>query len=451
MPPPRTKRPRQVLNFSSLSPPSSLHQKKVIGNREVQVFVFVIVSMAAFPLLFLHRYITSPSSFSKHQHQKNETRIQNSLNEYYKQRQEHRQNHNDWKPKEAPFSRNHDDNQNVNDVSQFSQGTASDKVLTAYLEPVDTMPSPDSKVFPLPIRQTSAERLKKVVFPPSVSDKDQTVCSRLMQDFPIDDFPLEDPYLPWIHDYFPSEDNTQIQFVAQNKRRCATGEGNEKILQFWEPQVALFQSIPVRVQRAGGGEQADDPMTFSAEDDFFLSSDLESATHKATRFQCHFHTNDGASLITLSEYNFDYEFINWRKGRRTMIHPQGKDLASYWLSQLLFKCPVPVELQHLLTDDAGNLEPKMYLDLVPIRTLPRSKEVLFTTNTTGPVDSSLLSRHPMLDLKKTFGEDHRLPKVQDAGRVCPIESVLVRSSFDLILFFFSRHTLSICRYCTDLR
>src|SRR5210317_1289166 len=182
MPLPRTNRPRRNWSFSSLSKSSSPLQigphnnhakkKKVIGSREVQMFVFVILSMAAFPLLFLHRYLQSPSSITKHRHQKNETQIQNSLNQYYKQRQQHRQDH--WQHKGPPLvsASHHNENQNINQMVEDSEGRYGEqiKVLTAYLETVDTVDTPDdSPVYPLPIRPTSAARLKKVVFP-SVGD-----------------------------------------------------------------------------------------------------------------------------------------------------------------------------------------------------------------------------------------------------------------------------------------
>ncbi|CAJ1947697.1 unnamed protein product [Cylindrotheca closterium] len=454
MPLPRQKRPRQTVSWSSLSSSSLpnnplLYQKKkkVIKNREVQAFIFVIFSLAVFPLLFLHQSLLPSDSKHHHNHSnKNETKIQNSLNDYYKQRQEHRdEQHHDWKPKPAPSTiGSHNEN--------------NDKVLMAYLEPVDTITmlsasgdggGDDSSDKPRFIRQTSAKRLTTVVFPrPKASDngspkKDPSdVCSSLMQDFPIDEFPMEDPYLPWIHDYFPSANGKHIQFVAQNRRRCQTGKGKEQVMKFWEPQVALFQSIPVTVVIKGNGDGStnnnnnkNDPPTYTQDDQFFLSSNMESATHKATRFQCHFHTTANgataaaaaatASVITFSEHNFDYEFVNWRKGRKTMLNRQqaGKDLGSYWLSQLLFRCPVPSELQPLLAD--GNSEPRVYLDLIPIRTPVRTRELLLTTNSTGP--GNVLNRIPMLDLKKAFGDKHLLPRIQDAGRwanlpLCPRET-----------------------------
>jgi hypothetical protein len=42
----------------------------------------------------------------------------------------------------------------------------------------------------------------------------------LPEQWPVDEYPDADPFLPWIHDVFPTDDGKLIQFVAQNKRRC---------------------------------------------------------------------------------------------------------------------------------------------------------------------------------------------------------------------------------------
>jgi hypothetical protein len=86
-----------------------------------------------------------------------------------------------------------------------------------------------------------------------------------------------DPYLPWIHDVFPSAfismmgdttttttDSTTnhyhavqyIEFIAQNKRRCNTDAYREKDtekderfigdLENLKPQVAIMQPVPIK-------------------------------------------------------------------------------------------------------------------------------------------------------------------------------------------------------------
>ena len=56
-----------------------------------------------------------------------------------------------------------------------------------------------------------------------------------------------DPFLPWIHDMFPSRGGETIHFVAQNKRRCNSGKMHWADINNLEPQVAIMQ--PVSVER----------------------------------------------------------------------------------------------------------------------------------------------------------------------------------------------------------
>ena len=53
-----------------------------------------------------------------------------------------------------------------------------------------------------------------------------------------------DPYLPWIHDVFPSKDGARIEFVVSNKRRCNTDPGVFRSdLKNLEPQIALASNV----------------------------------------------------------------------------------------------------------------------------------------------------------------------------------------------------------------
>jgi hypothetical protein len=240
-----------------------------------------------------------------------------------------------------------------------------------------------------------------------------------MQDFPVDEYPTEDPYLPWIHDYFVSNNNKSIQFVAQNRRRCGNDDALAEFLERWDPQISLFQSIPIVVEPNGI---------------YRLATSREEATHPATRFQCHFHShsNDHNQLLhssattTFSEYPFDYEYVTWRKTKRPMVDPKGgKDMSSFWLSQLLFSCPIPESFQELLTDTDDGLRstsdaPPFHLDLIPIRTPPRNK-VFLSEHQVGQMELSSLDS---FDAKSVFGTGHFLPKIEDAGRwanlpICP--------------------------------
>lgn len=347
-----------------------MSKKRKLKSYDLRIFLLIIAGMACFPVLYLQRRVFAAYPPGSRSEYKNSTAIHNSLESFYALKQHRLQN----------LKRN----QQTKNVL---------KLLTAYLEPTASL---DTGVSPLPMRKIRSSELKKVKFQ-TTHDR----CSRLMEEFPVDDFPLEDPFLPWIHDYFPSADSKYIQFVAQNRRRCDTGEDHEDTMKFWEPQIALFQPIPVIAEENGS---------------FRLSPNLGVATHKETRFQCHFHSiDDTLSATTLSEFSFNYEYVNWRKGRKPMLNRSGKDTGLYWLSQLIFKCPIPPDFQKMLLTDSLGDKPSMYLDLVPIRTPARVNQVLLTANHTGI--AQLPPPAAIFDPTKSFGDKHYLPRREDAGRV----------------------------------
>lgn len=275
------------------------------------------------------------------------------------------------------------------------------RTTSAILEPPTTITyTPRGAKEPYFSRNVSASVIESVEFP-------NVDCSSVIPDLPIDNFPTKDPFLPWLHDFFVSEDYQYIRFVAQNKRRCDTGKDNIDVMAFWEPQVTLFQPIPV-VQEG---------------DRFRLAASMEEATHPATRFQCVFsHDDENKSLVTLSEFGFDYEYVTWRKLGRPMIDRRGgKDTAMFWLSTLLFSCPIPLQWQHYLWH--SHPSSPLYLDLVPIRTPIRADEVLLTANHTGP-DEFAKFQSRLFQLENTFGRDSYLPDTPNAGRwknlpICP--------------------------------
>jgi hypothetical protein len=261
-------------------------------------------------------------------------------------------------------------------------------VLTAFLEPTDTL---QSDLRPLPSRKTSASLLTKVVYPQVSS------CSLLTESWPIDDFPSDDPFLPWIHSVFPSQDGTSVKVVAQNKRRCHVGDNEKQEMKHWEPQIALLQPIPV-----------------TQIDGHYRITSPEKAMWKETRFLCRFHTAT-QEFTTLSEFPFNYEYVTWRKNEKTMFEMVGKDVKQFWLSQLLFSCPIPNELQILVktgehvTNDQSNL----WMDLVPIRTPARYGEPLFTSDHVG---KDLIKNMKIFNTTREWAEGHVLPSVQDSGR-----------------------------------
>ncbi|GKY99556.1 hypothetical protein MPSEU_000909900 [Mayamaea pseudoterrestris] len=268
------------------------------------------------------------------------------------------------------------------------------KILTIYAESPSTL---DIKTLPLPPRNTTAESLTKYTYPKVRN------CNSLEQ-FPVDDFPNDDPFLPWIHDYFVNEQRTHVTIVAQNKRRCQTGRGNEQAMEHWEPQMALFQPVPVRVETLENSNGRGTHLRYS------LSS-LENATHSETRFLCHFH-NKQLNETTLSVFAFNYEFVSWRKHRGLMFETSGGkgDTSKLETSQLVFYCPIPDFLKK--QQQTSPLESvDFYLDIVPIRT-PARRQFLLTPDHVGPKEWSKLTP---FDVSANYG-NHVLPEIADSGR-----------------------------------
>jgi Glycosyltransferase family 92 len=256
-------------------------------------------------------------------------------------------------------------------------------------------------------------------------------CSRVVPLLPVDadEFPTTDPYLPWIHDYFVSHDGAHVSFVAQNRRRCQTGQGMEPEMKHWEPQVALFQPVPVR-QVATTNRTA------------YALTSPERATYPETRFMCSFEDHQGNSAVTFSTYPFNYEYIAWRKGKAMFVR-RGKDVEFFEFSTLMFRCPIPPSFRYLLNPPSAGSNPtdaksashrsseqtpRLWLDVVPIRTKARYSAAdgfLLTEDHVGPLEFTTLRR---FDAANVFGTNSSssklLPEVQDAGRwanlaICP--------------------------------
>ena len=81
-------------------------------------------------------------------------------------------------------------------------------IVTVFMEPLGTL---DSITKPMPPRKTNAEHLTFIEFPQVKQ------CSSMWNYFPIDEYPTSDPYLPWIHDYFLSDDGSMIKFVRHGR------------------------------------------------------------------------------------------------------------------------------------------------------------------------------------------------------------------------------------------
>eukprot|EP00547_Thalassionema_nitzschioides_P015074 CAMPEP_0194240100 /NCGR_PEP_ID=MMETSP0158-20130606/6376_1 /TAXON_ID=33649 /ORGANISM="Thalassionema nitzschioides, Strain L26-B" /LENGTH=889 /DNA_ID=CAMNT_0038974739 /DNA_START=67 /DNA_END=2736 /DNA_ORIENTATION=+ len=210
--------------------------------------------------------------------------------------------------------------------------------------------------------------------------------------------PVEaDPFLPWIHDIFPSHDGSVIEFIAHNRRRCRTGRVHLPDILRLEPQVSLLQHVSVQrlsekeaVQLAPElWKNSTSGSSTSTEDIRYRLAPMEESDvdGQFTRFICRFYGTQFSSsdqqkqqpqsvLIqeVLSVYPYNYEYVSYRKGKPTMLSPKGKDNQYFWTSVLRFQCPVPKRLQHLVRSGRSVLSdgtPTLHVDVVPIRTPPR--------------------------------------------------------------------------------
>ncbi|KAL7576371.1 hypothetical protein ACA910_018181 [Epithemia clementina (nom. ined.)] len=344
-----------------------------------------------------------------------------------------------------------------------SLGVETDNVLTIFTQEGSDNHIDDSEA------GTEKSTLRSIAFPyafeniASKTNGRENTCQSYYPSLflPINDFPYEDPYLPWIHDYwYVGRENSdwegggKIQFVAQNKRRCETGDGKEKIMKHWEPQVALFQSISIAI--------SSDNTTIQ------LTDSPEDATIPETRLLCHFHSDHGeneqtsksSSFVTFSEFNFNYEYVLWRKRwkhYKGMFVEKGKDVEQFELSQLIFSCPVPDAVLST-TSDGGS---RWFLDLVPIRTrVRRGPDVSFSADQIGPSEYRQLSRQnrvpkelrpmPIRYLIDNSGRWANLPlcftNILEEKSTKSIQSLPQMANFDKTTLAPKKHNLVVCTW-----
>lgn len=259
--------------------------------------------------------------------------------------------------------------------------------LTFFCEPPTTLDS--SNTVPLPRRTTSWKELSIKKYP-------KAYCAPktgFILNFPVNDDELffSDPFLPWIHDYFVTSDGSEVRFVAHNRRRCKTGEGNEALMKHWEPQISLFQPVPVH----------------RSESHFRLST-WEEATAPETRFLCRFHDESGHEETTFSNFPIPYEYVVWRKHRGgSMFKVKGPDVSAFELAQLIFACPVPEQFR--------THRNQARVDLIPIRTPARQGKWLLDERHIGPFDKDL--KNDRFEPAREFGKHHFLPEIKDSGRI----------------------------------
>lgn len=274
--------------------------------------------------------------------------------------------------------------------------TNSDRILTAYLEPIDEK---QWSIKPLPLRTSTAKDLKKIPY------KNVNSCSNLIEQWPVDQYADSDPFLPWIHDVFPSHDGKFVQVVAQNRRRCNTGKSrkDKETHRKRGPQLSLFQNVAVK--------RIPDPDSESTNIRYRLSSHEEADEDgMATRFICRFSNGEE----TLSVFNFSYEWAAHRKKQNVIFHEHESDNKQIHTSQLLFRCPVPESLVETVRtgesveDDYATI----FMDLVPIRTPPRFGR---PNQFLPPYYKEFLDSDGF-DAKKEWGNSHILPTIADSGR-----------------------------------
>ena len=303
-------------------------------------------------------------------------------------------------------------------------------ILEAYIEPLSLTdiwyndPTADKLIpkSPLPMRHVHSNNLTHLMFPKityTSTDATLSICNNIPSLLPIDEFgtTVNDPYLPWIHDLFVSSDGKYVNIIAQNRRRCHKGKFHKHDLKFWEGQVALFQ--PVAVKRLNSTNIDDNRIQYR------LSTHEEADSDGIeTRFICIFKSIDYTQQTvsyegeTLSNYPFNYEFVNWRKAKSTMVE-DGKEQSSFWLSPLMFNCPIPIHLQ----SSTSNL----LLDIIPIRTPTRRNDrdgFFFHKGHGGPMS---------FDASKMYGKNHILPQTKDSGRwenlpVCSLKKPQIQST-----------------------
>ena len=305
-------------------------------------------------------------------------------------------------------------NSNLTPQDKIYKSDPSRKVVTAFLEvspPRQRALQETTK--PLPVRNTKASQLQLQEFP------DVQNCSTFLEDFGrtvVDNFPTQDPYLPWLHDFFPTRDGTMMKFIGQNRRNCQTGKGMEDAMAFWKPQLALFQPVPIVLVDDSGNQ----------EPTFRLADNLESAAANETRFICRFHNNssdDNAAAYTLSKFPFNYEYVTWRKHSSMWEDPSSKgglNQSPFWVSQLMFACPIPLQFQSLVREKRHvvNGEARLWVDVIPIRTPPRSASRTDVWLTEVQIGQELFQQHSpsLFNLATEYGNNHTLPSIIDSGR-----------------------------------
>mmetsp|Transcript_9039 Transcript_9039/g.18100 ORF Transcript_9039/g.18100 Transcript_9039/m.18100 type:complete len:885 (-) Transcript_9039:2268-4922(-) len=235
-----------------------------------------------------------------------------------------------------------------------------------------------------------------------------------------------DPYLPWIHDIFPSDDGSNIEFVISNKRRCNTDPNVFKLdLENLEPQVGNMQPVPVKRLKSGNLTQQSNILAGNTPR-YSLATSIGEADEdgEATKFICRFHTvdtdlNPVVLGETLSKYPYNPEHLNYRKkGSRPMLTPldKGHD-EQIWNSVYQISCSVPkmidangLSLANVIASGQSVSMPQgipsIYVDLIPIRTpVRKSREGFGIPGVSSSFDPNVV-----------WGDARIIPLVENSGR-----------------------------------
>ncbi|CAB9507485.1 Pfam:DUF23 [Seminavis robusta] len=297
------------------------------------------------------------------------------------------------------------DEQDTADANAIADQEEQPFMLKAFVEPID-FDEWEQKPLPSPRKTATADQLYELHFPKVAGN-----CQHVPKYIPADEYPDQDTFLPWIHDVFPTHDGKYIQFIAQNRRRCHTGNTPEEIelLHVTQPNIALFQHVPVK------------RVFFNKDETRYQLVPHEQADPDgvATRFICRFKPS---MEETLSVYNFDYDYASYRKrpfGGHTFNYEDG-GIKSVHLTQFLFRCPVPEHLVETVRTgasiDPDTHQASLFVDVIPIRTPPRyglSNEFLQPKYADSDNNHHTEGR---FDPTLEWGEHHILPRIEDSGR-----------------------------------
>lgn len=286
-----------------------------------------------------------------------------------------------------------------------------------------------------------------------------------------------DPYLPWIHDVFPSVMNMQtstveyIEILAQNKRRCNTDDNRfANDLKNLEPQVAIMQPVPVKrissleahilAPELWSGQQKREqqkqqqhqsllynntnPSSSIVYDNTIVDSRAAVSRYRLatyedadtdsqeTRFICRFHTmdlddddngNDGKATTihrvilgeTLSIFPYNYEYVSWRKDSYPMLSKGGSGANNcFWNSVQHFRCPIPSHLQKIIGREESVINDAATIFLDLV---PIRTRVRLGDEQYFTVDmAGDYAYTSTFDPHKEWGDAHVLPEIEASGR-----------------------------------